>query len=92
MQLSGLVRWFSLVGLAGSLLAFAACGDDEKDSGGGSPTATETTDGGGKIDISGVSELEDGTLTIGSDIAYAPIEYYEEGTDTPAGMDVDLAQ
>ena len=92
MRISGLIRWFLLVGLAGSLLAFAACGDDEKDSGGGSPTATEATGGGGEIDISGVSELEDGTLTIGSDIAYAPIEYYEEGTDTPAGMDVDLAQ
>jgi len=88
----GLTRWFLPVSLGICLLAFAACGDDEKDSGSASPTATEATGGGGEIDISGVSELEDGTLTIGSDIAYAPIEYFEEGTDTPAGLDVDLAQ
>ena len=92
MHLSGLIRWFLLISLLTCLLAFAACGDDEKDSGDASPTATEATDGGGEIDISGVSELEDGTLTIGSDIAYPPIEYFEEGTDTPAGLDVDLAQ
>jgi len=91
MHLYGLIRWFLLVGLAGSLLAFAACGDDEKDSGGASPTATEATDGGAEIDISGVPELEDGTLNIGSDIAYAPIEFYKEGTETPDGLDVDMA-
>lgn len=62
-------------------LAFAACGDDDDDTG---------DDGGGDIDISGVSELEDGTLLVGSDIAYAPIEYFEEGTDTPTGLDIDL--
>jgi polar amino acid transport system substrate-binding protein len=70
-------------------LAFAACDDDDDDEEDeGSPTATEGT---GEIDISGVEELEDGTLTIGSDIAYAPIEYFEEGTDTPAGLDIDIA-
>ena len=89
MDFRGLIRWFLIVALPVALLAFAACGDDEKDTG-GSPTATEAG-GGGEIDISGVPELEDGTLTIGSDIAYAPIEYFEEGTDTPVGMDVDLA-
>jgi polar amino acid transport system substrate-binding protein len=86
------IRFLLLIGLITSFAALAACGDDEKDTGSASPTVTEATDGGGEIDISGVSELEDGTLTIGSDIAYAPIEYYEEGTDTPAGLDVDLAQ
>ena len=62
--------------------------------GGASPTATDAGNGGGggEIDISGVSELEDGTLTIGSDIAYPPIEYFEEGTDNALGLDVDLAE
>jgi polar amino acid transport system substrate-binding protein len=39
-----------------------------------------------------VPELEDGTLTIGSDIAYAPIEFYIEGTETADGLDVDIAK
>lgn len=77
--------------LVAGLLLFAACGDDEEDNG-AEPTATapagETPQA---IDISGVPELEDGVLQIGSDIAYAPIEYYEEGTETAAGLDVDLA-
>jgi len=90
MILRGLPRWLLLVSLLAGLLTFAACGDDEKDSGG--PTATvDEIPAGGEIDISGVPELEDGVLKIGSDIAYPPIEFLEEGTNTPAGMDVDLA-
>src|SRR3990172_614705 len=73
----------------GALLAFTACGDDDEQDGGASPAATEG--GGGEIDISGVPELEDGVLNIGSDIAYRPIESYIEGTETPEGLDVDLA-
>jgi polar amino acid transport system substrate-binding protein len=42
--------------------------------------------------ISGVAELEDGELLIGSDIAYPPIESFEEGTDKPVGLDIDIAQ
>jgi polar amino acid transport system substrate-binding protein len=76
-------------------LTFAACDDDddEEDGGDETPAATETDDGadGGEIDISGVEELDDGTLTIGSDIAYAPIEFFEEGTDNEMGLDVDIA-
>jgi polar amino acid transport system substrate-binding protein len=67
-----------------AVLTFAACKDDKKEAG-ETPTA-------GEIDISGVPELQDGKLLIGSDIAYAPIEYYEEGTQNETGMDVDLAR
>ncbi len=67
-----------------AVLAFAACKDEEKEAG-ETPTAAA-------IDISGVSELEDGTLTIGSDIAYAPFEFYIEGTETEDGLDVDIAK
>ena len=91
MLVQGLIRWFLLVSLPIALLAFAACGDDENDSGAATATVDEIPAEGGEIDISGVSELEDGTLTIGSDIAYAPIEYFEEGTDNAVGMDVDIA-
>jgi len=71
------------------MVVIAACSDDDDDEedGGddGSPTAAA-----GKIDISSVPELDDGTLLVGSDIAYPPIEFFEEGTDTPTGLDVDL--
>src|SRR3990172_7608764 len=67
-----------------AVLAFAACKDDKKKPGETpSPTA---------IDISGVPELADGKLLIGSDIAYAPLEFYQTGTETPDGLDIDLAK
>lgn len=72
---------------------FAACGDGEEEGPppAESPEATapagETPSGG--IDISGIPELEDRTLDVGSDIAYAPIEFLEG--DTPKGLDIDLA-
>lgn len=74
-------------------LAFAACGGEEETPG-ASPTAAPTGPAGetpaGGIDISGIPELEDGTLDVGSDIAYAPIEFFEG--NTPAGLDIDLAK
>lgn len=75
-----------MVALA-SLLVFSACGDDDDDDGGDDTSGTPAA---GDIDISGVAELEDGTLTVGSDIAYPPIEYYEEGTQNAQGLDIDL--
>ena len=72
-----------VLALAG-VLAFAACKDDKKKTG--------TTPSPAAIDISGVPELQDGKMTIGSDIAYAPLEFYQTGTETPDGLDVDLAK
>jgi len=37
-------------------------------------------------------EKKTGKLLIGSDIAYAPLEFYQTGTETPDGLDVDLAK
>ncbi len=71
-------------------LAFAACGDDEDEDAGGDETPTASASPGGGIDISDVPELEDGELFIGSDFTYPPIESYEEGTENPVGLDVDL--
>jgi len=73
---------FLLAGLTlAALLAFAACDDEEE-----APPAGETP-------VAGVApELQDGTLTIGSDIAYAPMEFFEEGTNNATGMDVELAE
>jgi polar amino acid transport system substrate-binding protein len=72
---------FVVLALA-TVLAFAACKDDKKDAG-----KTPST---GAIDISGVAELEDGDLLMGSDIAYPPIESYEEGTQNAVGLDIDI--
>ena len=38
----------------------------------------------------GVPELQDGVLQVGADIAYAPMEFFEEGTTTALGLDIDL--
>lgn len=67
-----------------AVLAFAACEDDKKEAG--------ETPSAGEIDISGVPELQDGTMTAGSDIAYAPFEFYIEGTETEDGLDIDIAK
>ncbi len=78
----------------GAALAFAACDDDDDDdgttpTGGETPAAGETPAG---IDISGVPELQDGVLSVGSEIAYAPFEFFQEGTEIADGLDIDLAE
>jgi len=76
------------------LLVFAACKDDKKTpSATSTPQATSapTSAGATPPDVSGVPELQDGKLTIGSDIAYAPMEFFQPGTETPDGLDVALA-
>jgi polar amino acid transport system substrate-binding protein len=91
MKLAHSRPWFLLLALASiaAITLLAACGDDDDDDDGGDGSPTASGDGGG-IDISGVPELEDGKLTVGSDIAYPPIEYYEEGTQNAVGLDVDI--
>jgi polar amino acid transport system substrate-binding protein len=92
-------RWFRLVWLvaaiAAVLIVFAACGGGEEELGpaGGTPTATPAGTPTGTpagSPAAGVPELQDGVLQLGSDIAYAPIEFFEEGTTNPEGLDIDL--
>jgi len=77
-----------------ALLVSAACNDDKKTpSATSTPAATNTPAASGTPpDVSGVPELQDGKLTIGSDIAYAPMEFFQPGTETADGLDVDLAK
>jgi polar amino acid transport system substrate-binding protein len=77
---------FSIL-IALSVLGLAACGDDDDDGGNGLDNSDASPV---DIDISQVPELSDGVLTVGSDIAYPPIEFYEEGTQNAMGLDVDL--
>jgi polar amino acid transport system substrate-binding protein len=83
-SLNRYVLVFGGLALAATVV-FAACGGG----GGGefvcSPPETGTP-------VEGVPELEDGTLNIGSDIAYAPFEFFQEGTEIADGLDVDLAR
>lgn len=88
MQPRGFNRlWFLPISLLLAVaLAFAACGDEEEE---------DVGDGDGNgapvVDVSNVPELQDGVLTVGSDIAYAPMEFFQPGTETPDGFSVDLA-
>ncbi|HVF32399.1 MAG TPA: basic amino acid ABC transporter substrate-binding protein [Acidimicrobiales bacterium] len=81
-------RFAALVAVAALTLA-AACGDsdgDDLDSGSGSgmDDATATT-----ADAADIEEtVEEGTLTVCTDIPYAPFEYEEDGE--VKGIDVDL--
>ena len=83
-------RWFHLVSIvaavAAVLVLFAACGGDEKEEPKSTPAGSATKA------AAKAPELEDGVLNVGSDIAYAPIEFFEEGTQNPQGLDIDLAK
>ena len=95
-------RWFNLLWLVAAvavvLMVFAACEDEDEEAATGTPAGTGTAAATAKATgtpagspTAAVPELEDGVLQIGSDIAYAPIEFFEEGTTTPAGLDIDRA-
>ncbi|HUS82986.1 MAG TPA: ABC transporter substrate-binding protein [Dehalococcoidia bacterium] len=83
-------RWFRLIcigaALCAALILLAACGGDEEEE------SKSTPDGSATTAPAAVPELEDGVLDVGSDIAYAPIEFFEEGTQNPDGLDIDLAK
>jgi len=91
-------KWFRLLWLVAAvavvLMVFAACEDDEEEEGTASPAATGTAAAGTPAGSPAATapELADGVLQAGSDIAYAPIEFYEEGTQNPVGLDIDLGK
>jgi polar amino acid transport system substrate-binding protein len=43
-------------------------------------------------DISGVTLRKSGTLSVGSDIGYPPMEYYDTDGTTPIGFDIDVGR
>jgi polar amino acid transport system substrate-binding protein len=78
----------ALAAAIGALLALTACGGGTQ----AEPPASTPEPVEGTVDVSNVPELQDGTLTVGSDMSYAPMEFFEAGTETPAGLDIDLAR
>ncbi|MGO1591826.1 MAG: ABC transporter substrate-binding protein [Ancrocorticia sp.] len=84
---------------AALMLTLAACGGDS-DSGADDPAGAGSETPG--FDVSSIEEnpdvsalvpesvASDGKLTVGSNIYYAPAEFYAEDGKTPVGYDVDL--
>lgn len=78
------VRWLRLVAAIGAmLLIFAACGDDPDEGTDDPPASQESPDEGTEF-----STLNEGVLTVGSDIPYPPFEFRRGGE--LQGLDIDL--
>jgi polar amino acid transport system substrate-binding protein len=75
--------------LVAAFVASACGGGEEKPA--ASPTKAPAAASPTTSLAAGVPELADGTLQVGSDIAYPPIESYEAGTQNAVGLDMDLA-
>jgi len=74
--------------LVAAFVASACGGGEEKPA--ASPTKPPAAGSPTASLAAGVPELADGTLQVGSDISYAPIEFYEAGTENAMGLDIDL--
>ncbi|HJR44084.1 MAG TPA: transporter substrate-binding domain-containing protein [Actinomycetota bacterium] len=83
-------RWLKLVALlAVLLLAMAACGEDEEPTtpGGGSGTETDA----GDEPAADFTLVEEGHITVGSDIPYPPFEFNDD-SGALTGFDVDIVR
>ena len=83
MPLSRLSSWLLLLALPALVLLTVACEEEEEEAPAGTVTPAEAP--------AAAPELEDGVLQVGADIAYAPMEFFEEGTENAMGLDIDLA-
>jgi len=71
------------------LLAFVACGEDEQPV----PSAGDASPGATDAGVAGEYTLvNDGQLTVGSDIPYPPFEFNDEETGELTGFDVELVR
>ncbi len=84
-SLNRYVLVFGGLALAATVV-FAACNGN----GGEARFVCTPPDTGTPVD--GVPELEDGVLNVGSEIAYAPFEFFQEGTEIEDGLDIDIAR
>jgi polar amino acid transport system substrate-binding protein len=73
------------MGAVSAVVLLAACGGDASDNG----PESALTPLGRRLPP---AIAEDRALDVGSDIAYAPVEFFVEGTQTATGIDVDLCQ
>ena len=75
--------------VAGLALLLAACGGGNSSSGSSSGTTSGVTDLGKQLPASIQQSKQ---LKVGSDVAYAPVEFFKLGTQDVQGIDWDLAQ
>jgi polar amino acid transport system substrate-binding protein len=80
------LRWVASLVIMVALVS-GACGDDDDDTSSGGDGGVTLTDLGERLPDAIKSA---GKLRVGSDVAYAPIEFYEEGSTVAQGLDVDL--
>ncbi|HEU4540087.1 MAG TPA: transporter substrate-binding domain-containing protein [Jiangellaceae bacterium] len=69
-----------IAGLAALMIMSTGCGDDDAETAPESPTGTTAE----------ITTLEQGTLTVGSDIPFPPFEFREGGEET--GFDVEVVE
>ncbi len=72
-----------------SATILAGCGGKTESTGTGSATDTATQTE-SSIDISGISFISDGVLSVGEEVGYPPFEDFAEDGTTPIGFDVDI--
>ncbi len=81
-----------IAALASTALVAGACGDDDDDgdSGGGDLTAASVDCK--ELGVAAPARIKEaGKFVVASDLSYAPMEFVKEGTNTPIGADVDIA-
>lgn len=89
MDVHGKRRWLTLIAiLAAMSMIFAACGEDEEPN---APNANETEDSGGGAGEPEFDLVEEGHLTVGSDIPYPPFEFNDDA-GALVGFDVEVVR
>lgn len=82
-------RLFTLLLVAILTMSLAACGAKEEATDNSTESAT-TSESTTKVDMSGVTLMNEGKLTVGVEIGYPPFEDFAEDGTTPVGYDIDF--
>ena len=87
-------KWGWAVGLALLALTANACGGNDSGGavGGGKVTPTSAATTAPLKSLLPADLAAKGKITVGSDVSYAPNEFFKEGTQEVQGLDYDLAQ
>jgi len=81
----------TIAAIAGLALAATACGDDDDAKSSGSDLVSAKVDC-KDLGVTAPKRIKDaGKLVVGSDLSYAPIDFTKEGSNTPIGLDADIA-
>ncbi len=78
-----------LVGVTALVLGLAACGEEKKSSGTGTPAATSSVDAALAAKVPDAIKSK-GTIVVGTDSTYPPSEFLDTDGKTVIGFDVDL--